>query len=146
LLDLRLLQIRQHRACGQHPRSVPCVDHALATYHFDPWTCQQLTRGSSRGDRGRGFGYLAPEMATGGAIDGRTDLYALGCVAYYLLTGSLVFESNTAIEMIAKHWHEEPVAPSRRIDRPIPEALDRGPAPGSNRGREKLIHQAGPEP
>lgn len=70
-------------------------------------------------------GYLAPEMATGAAIDGRTDLYALGCVAYYLLTGSLVFESNTAVEMIAKHLHEEPVAPSKRTDRPIPEALER---------------------
>jgi serine/threonine-protein kinase len=70
-------------------------------------------------------GYLAPEMAIGAVIDGRTDLYALGCVAYYLLTGSLVFESNTAVEMIAKHLHEEPVAPSRRTGRAIPEALDR---------------------
>ena len=70
-------------------------------------------------------GYLAPEMATGGTIDGRTDLYALGCVAYYLLTGSLVFESNTAVEMIAKHLHEEPVAPSRRTHLVIPEALDK---------------------
>jgi serine/threonine-protein kinase len=69
--------------------------------------------------------YLAPEMVTGGPVDGRADLYALGCVAYYLLTGSLVFEGNTAIEMVVKHFHEEPVAPSRRTSLVIPEALDR---------------------
>jgi len=70
-------------------------------------------------------GYLAPEMVTGGAVDGRADLYALGCVAYYLLIGSLVFDGDTAIEVIAKHLHEEPVAPSTRTALRIPEALDR---------------------
>jgi serine/threonine-protein kinase len=69
-------------------------------------------------------GYLAPEMVTAAVVDGRADLYALGCVAYYLLTGSLVFEGNTIIEVIGKHLHEEPVAPSRRSPLAIPEALD----------------------
>jgi serine/threonine-protein kinase len=64
-------------------------------------------------------------MVTGSAVDGRADLYALGCVAYYLLTGSLVFDGNTAIEMIGKHLHEEPVAPSRRTSLAIPEALEK---------------------
>jgi len=68
--------------------------------------------------------YLAPEMAVGGAVDGRTDLYALGCVAYYVLTGHLVFEAKTAHEMIAKHLHDEPVAPSRRTELPVPAELD----------------------
>src|SRR5262249_14688729 len=61
-------------------------------------------------------GYLAPEMATGGAIDGRTDLYALGCVAYYLLTGGLVFDGTTAVDLIAKHLYQPPVPPSTRTD------------------------------
>jgi serine/threonine-protein kinase len=69
-------------------------------------------------------GYLAPEMVAGGVVDGRADLYALGCVAYYLLTGSLVFEGNTEIEIVGKHLYEEPVAPSRRASLAIPEALD----------------------
>ena len=68
--------------------------------------------------------YLAPEIAVGGVVDGRTDLYALGCVAYYLLTGQLVFDASTGIEMIAKHLHEQPVAPSKRSELPVPAALD----------------------
>jgi serine/threonine-protein kinase len=46
--------------------------------------------------------YIAPEMALGEPVDGRADLYALGCVAYYLLTGRLVFEASTPIQMIAR--------------------------------------------
>jgi eukaryotic-like serine/threonine-protein kinase len=69
--------------------------------------------------------YLAPEAAVGGTVDGRTDLYALGCVTYYLLTGHLVFEAKTAVEMVSKHIHEEPVAPSRRTELPVPVELDR---------------------
>jgi serine/threonine-protein kinase len=70
-------------------------------------------------------GYLAPEMVLDGNIDGRADLYALGCVAYYLLTGELVFDGNTTIEIITKHVVEAPVPPSKRTDRVVPEALER---------------------
>jgi eukaryotic-like serine/threonine-protein kinase len=70
-------------------------------------------------------GYLAPEMAFGEAFDGRADLYSLGCVAYYLLTGQLVFEAANGLQMIAKHMREAPVPPSARTELPVPPALER---------------------
>jgi serine/threonine-protein kinase len=70
--------------------------------------------------------YLAPEIATGrGTVDGRADLYALGCVAYYLLTGKLVFEGATAMQVALAHAVEAPIPPSQRIGRPIPRDLER---------------------
>jgi eukaryotic-like serine/threonine-protein kinase len=68
--------------------------------------------------------YMAPEMTMGEAVDGRADLYALGCVAYYLLTGRVVFEGANALQTVAKHLREAPVPPSRRTDRPVPPALE----------------------
>jgi hypothetical protein len=58
--------------------------------------------------------YLPPEVATGDGFDGRLDLYALGCVGYFLLTGMLVFEANGALEMIVRHLRAEPIPPSVR--------------------------------
>jgi eukaryotic-like serine/threonine-protein kinase len=69
--------------------------------------------------------YLPPEAALGETIDGRADLYALGCVAYYLLTGHLVFESSNPMEMIARHMRDQPVPPSKRTDLPVPPELER---------------------
>jgi hypothetical protein len=69
--------------------------------------------------------YMAPEMAMGDAVDGRADLYALGCVAYYLLTAQVVFEAANALQMLAKHLREAPVPPSERAVFPVPPALDR---------------------
>jgi serine/threonine-protein kinase len=68
---------------------------------------------------------MAPEMALGETVDGRADLYALGCVAYYLLTGALVFDADTGLQMMAKHLRAEPVPPSQRSALPIPPALER---------------------
>ena len=68
--------------------------------------------------------YMAPEVALGEEFDGRADLYALGCVAYYLLTGQIVFDGTTAVQMIAKHLQEEPDPPSRRTEIAVPPALD----------------------
>ena len=69
--------------------------------------------------------YLAPEMIReGNTSDPRSDLYALGAVAYFLLTGKNVFEGRP-MEVIAKHLREEPVPPSKRLGRPLPEKLER---------------------
>ncbi len=55
--------------------------------------------------------YMAPEMALGGNVDGRADLYALGCVAYYLLTGAQVFTGETVLNVITQHLQAVPVPP-----------------------------------
>ena len=58
-------------------------------------------------------------------IDGRTDLYGLGCVAYWLLTGSMVFEEKGPAAMMLAHLQKVPVPPSRRTELAVPESLDR---------------------
>jgi serine/threonine-protein kinase len=69
--------------------------------------------------------YLAPEVALGNVeVDGRADLYAVGCVAYWLLTGLRVFEAGTALQMAVQHAQATPVPPSRRSGRPLPPALE----------------------
>src|SRR5262249_30342320 len=69
--------------------------------------------------------YLAPEGASSGrAVDERSDLYSLGCVAYWLLTGRLVFEEKTPVAMILAHVGQAPPPPSKRTELPIPPELD----------------------
>ena len=69
--------------------------------------------------------YMSPEsMLTPGAGDPRSDLYALGAVAYYLLSGRPVFEAASVVEVIDRHLHAEPVPPSVRLGRAIPYELE----------------------
>lgn len=68
--------------------------------------------------------YMAPEVALGKAVDGRADLYALGCVAYYLLTQQTVFEGGTAFQAVSRHVSESPVPPSKRGEVDIPSELE----------------------
>ena len=70
--------------------------------------------------------YIAPEQFAGATVvDGRADIYAVGCVAYFLLTGQLVFTADTPLGQVAHHAHTQPVPPSERSELPIPPALDR---------------------
>lgn len=68
--------------------------------------------------------YMAPEMSLGEKVDGRADIYALGCVGYFLLTGNLVFEASTAFQMVAKHLSNAPVPPSLRAKVEVPQQLE----------------------
>ncbi|HVH27900.1 MAG TPA: serine/threonine-protein kinase [Vicinamibacterales bacterium] len=69
--------------------------------------------------------YLAPELALGVAeADGRADLYALGCVGFWLLTGRTVFERRGAIEMAMAHIECPPEPPSRFAEMNVPAVLD----------------------
>ena len=70
-------------------------------------------------------GYMSPEMALGSPdVDSRTDIYALGCVAYWLVTGNRVFEGTTT-KILKDHVKTPPRAPSLRIEKPVPAELDR---------------------
>jgi len=69
---------------------------------------------------------LAPEVARGHPTpDHRSDLYSLGCVGYWLLTGELVFAGDTPMQVILHHLEREPIPPSRRSELEIGEDLDR---------------------
>jgi serine/threonine-protein kinase len=69
-------------------------------------------------------GYMAPEIALGAAVDGRSDLYSLGCVAYYLLTGRQVFEGDTVMQVFAQHLQASPIPPSQKAPRAVPKDLE----------------------
>ena len=70
--------------------------------------------------------FIAPEQAIGGrVIDGRADIYATGCVAYWLLTGELVFTADTPMGLVIHHARTPAPLPSSRSELSIPEALDR---------------------
>jgi hypothetical protein len=69
--------------------------------------------------------YMAPEAITAPeTIDARTDLYSLGAVGYFLLTGSEVFGGRNVVEICSHHLHSSPVSPSQRAGRALPEDLE----------------------
>jgi serine/threonine-protein kinase len=68
--------------------------------------------------------FMAPEQAMGVEIDARADIYATGCLAYWLLTGKHVFTSDSPMGLLVQHAQATPPPPSARTDRPIPRTLD----------------------
>ena len=69
--------------------------------------------------------YMAPEaMLTPDDVDGRTDIYGLGCVAFFMLTGDTVFKGTNMVEVCSHHLHTEPERPSTRLGKPIPADLE----------------------
>jgi hypothetical protein len=70
--------------------------------------------------------YLSPEAITAAdQQDARSDLYALGAVAYFLLTGTPPFAARTIVEICSLHLHSEPDPVSRRATQPVPDDLAR---------------------
>lgn len=68
--------------------------------------------------------YMSPEAITApDSLDARTDIYALGAVAYFLLAGVEVFKGATVLEVCSHHLHTEPLPPSKRVDRPVEQAV-----------------------
>jgi len=69
--------------------------------------------------------YTPPEAVTSPSeVDGRSDLYSLGAVGYYLLCVTPPFEGRTAVEVLSKHLHEQPLPPSARLGRALPDDLE----------------------
>ena len=68
---------------------------------------------------------MSPEQATGGReLDERSDIYSLGAVAYYLLTGRPPFDEEDGIAVLIAHARD-PVVPPSRVRAGIPEDLER---------------------
>jgi len=68
---------------------------------------------------------MAPEMVRFNApVDRRADIYALGCVAYWLLTRERVFEAENRADMLVMHAHQRPVPPSKRAGISVPPRLE----------------------
>jgi len=100
---------------------VKVLDFGLVK-HFDGPAATMLTQeGATAGTPS----YMAPEIALGrGDIDGRADLYSLGCVAYYLLTGQPVFSGDSEVAVGLAHVRDAPISPSLRSEFTIPPALE----------------------
>ncbi len=68
--------------------------------------------------------FMAPEQGLDRNLDRRTDLYAVGCLGYWLLTGKTVFVQDSAAKLMQDHVYQTPPPPSERVERDIPAALD----------------------
>jgi len=69
--------------------------------------------------------YLSPESIDDpSGIDARHDIYAVGCLGYFLLCGYPPFGGRSTVEVCLAHLHASPIRPSVRADAPVPEALE----------------------
>jgi hypothetical protein len=70
--------------------------------------------------------YMSPEaLKDPELVDERSDLYALGAVGYFLLTGTHVFRGKSVMEVLGHHLHTEPEPPGKRLGAEVPEALQK---------------------
>jgi serine/threonine-protein kinase len=107
---------------GREVDWVKVLDFGLVKGSPDPERDVRLT---GDGYVGGTPGFMAPEQVLGDhSVDGRTDLYAVGCLAYWLLTGRDVFEGPNPMAVMMQHVQATPEPPSRRAELPLPPELD----------------------
>jgi serine/threonine protein kinase len=69
--------------------------------------------------------YMAPEAFTSpNEVDGRSDLYSLGVLAWFMLVGRPPFEGNTVVEVCSKHLYEVPLRPAAALGRSVPAEIE----------------------
>ena len=84
----------------------------LTDFGVSIWTASSSATITSAGQMVGTANYVAPEQIEGGHVDGRTDLYSLGCVLYECLTGRAPFGGRAPAAILYAHLHEQAPAPS----------------------------------
>lgn len=69
--------------------------------------------------------YMSPEAIESPlSVDARSDLYAVGALGYFLLTGETVFQASSIVELCQQHVDETPIPPSERLAKPVSSELE----------------------
>ena len=106
---------------GGVPDQIKVLDFGLVKEYAAPASAGLSIEGALLGTPA----YLAPEaIRDPSQVDGRSDLYAVGAVGYYLLAGEPVFVARSMVELCVQHLHTEPTALAERSGQPVPPAFD----------------------
>jgi serine/threonine protein kinase len=103
---------------GNTEQSVKLLDFGIAKLADSDASVPKTRSGVAMGTAG----YMSPEQARGKNVDHRTDIYALGCVAYEVMLGQVPFLADTAIDILAMHLASAP-PPPRSLWPDIPATL-----------------------
>src|SRR5262249_9097092 len=107
---------------GKRTDFVKLLDFGLVKALQSPEQMRLTMQGETSGTPA----FMAPEQVRSESdVDARTDIYGLGCVAYYLLTGTLLFDAPTAMSMAIAQLEHQPEPPSRRAEVAVPASLER---------------------
>jgi eukaryotic-like serine/threonine-protein kinase len=111
---------------GEDYDFVKVLDFGIVKAIHDPVTAETGLIALTAGHVVRGTpAFIAPEQVLGEkAVDHRADIYGIGCLAYWLLTGQLVFTGDTPMKLLMQHAQAIPEPPSTRTELPIPKDLD----------------------
>ncbi len=118
--DIKPANVYACRMGGEHD-FIKVLDFGLVKHQKQQETTQLTVDGLTTGTPA----YMPPELAMQADLVGPgTDVYALGCVAYWLVTGKFVFDQPTPMAMVVDHVKSQPLPPSSRTELEIPVALD----------------------
>jgi len=92
---------------------------------FDGHDAESLMSLTGEGRRVGTPDFMSPEQIQNKPVDTSSDIYSLGCVAYFLLTGRIVFEGGDVKERNEKHIKDLPLPPSKKTTQAIPPELEK---------------------